>query len=228
MTIRRLAFILAAPLLLASCMLTPGKFTSALDIRKDRSFTFTYVGEMIAVEDKSDTSECEADDKDCDPKAKAAEAAEKKAEEDAKLREIGEALSKEAGYRSVQYLGDRKYQVDYSVSGKLDRTFVYPFNSDIAAILPWIGIELRNDGTARVKAPAFGDDGQTNGLESASPFANSTKLRDGTFTLTTDAEIVMQNEEGGARQGPGGAKMMVWRVTPTSKAVPTAVVRVSK
>ena len=37
----RFAFILAAPLLLASCLLTPGKFTSTLDINRDRSFTFT-------------------------------------------------------------------------------------------------------------------------------------------------------------------------------------------
>ena len=41
----RLLFILAAPLLLASCLLTPGRFTSSLDLRADSSFTFTYQGE---------------------------------------------------------------------------------------------------------------------------------------------------------------------------------------
>lgn len=33
-------------LLLASCLLAPGKFTSALDIRKDGRFSFSYTGEI--------------------------------------------------------------------------------------------------------------------------------------------------------------------------------------
>src|SRR3546814_16848229 len=43
----RLLLILAAPLLFASCLLTPGKFVSTLDIKRDRAFTFTYAGEVI-------------------------------------------------------------------------------------------------------------------------------------------------------------------------------------
>jgi hypothetical protein len=45
----RLLFVLAAPLLLASC-LTPGRFTSRLEIGRDRSFTFTYVGEAVVTD----------------------------------------------------------------------------------------------------------------------------------------------------------------------------------
>ena len=52
MRLARLVVALAAPLLLASCFLSPGKFVSTLDIRKDRSFTFTYVGEIIAADPK--------------------------------------------------------------------------------------------------------------------------------------------------------------------------------
>ena len=52
MRIGRLALALAAPFLLASCFLSPGKFVSTLDIRKDRSFTFTYVGEIISADGK--------------------------------------------------------------------------------------------------------------------------------------------------------------------------------
>ena len=36
----------AVTLVLAGCMLMPGKFTSALDIRKDGRFTYTYAGEI--------------------------------------------------------------------------------------------------------------------------------------------------------------------------------------
>ncbi|WP_336958156.1 hypothetical protein [Sphingobium aquiterrae] len=48
--IGRIALALGAVLLLAGCLVTPGKFASTLDIRADRSFTFTYKGEVIALD----------------------------------------------------------------------------------------------------------------------------------------------------------------------------------
>lgn len=38
--------VIALGLALSACLLTPGKFTSALDLRKDGRFTFTYTGEI--------------------------------------------------------------------------------------------------------------------------------------------------------------------------------------
>ncbi len=38
--------VVALGLLVSACLLTPGKFDSALDIRKDGAFRFTYTGEM--------------------------------------------------------------------------------------------------------------------------------------------------------------------------------------
>lgn len=40
------AAVLGLSLLLSACLLTPGKFDSALDIRKDGRFTFSYTGEI--------------------------------------------------------------------------------------------------------------------------------------------------------------------------------------
>ncbi len=225
MNIARLAIVTVAAMLLASCLLTPGKFVSTLDIRKDRSFAFAYAGEVIAFDEKAN-EECKTPDgEECDAAEKAAASARRLAEQETKLREIAAALGKEAGYRSVEYLGQRKFRVDYAVSGRLDRNFVYPFNSDASAIFPWISIELRKDGTARVKAPAFGEGGDASGLGPLNPMEQAAAQRDGSFTLTTDAEIVMQNEESGAQPVPGGGKKMVWRVTPASNIVPTAVLR---
>jgi hypothetical protein len=226
MKIARLAFVLAAPLLLTACLLTPGRFTSTLDIKRDRSFAFTYAGEVIAVDEKANET-CRTDDgEECDAAAQAAAKAKRDSEQEGKLREIAEALSKEEGYRSVQYLGQRKFRVDYAVSGRLDRNFVYPFNTDAAALFPWIAIELRKDGTARVKAPAFGEGNDVGAMPGPiNPMEQAAAERQGTFTLTTDAEVVMQNEESGLQAGPGGASKIVWRVTPTSQTVPTAVLR---
>jgi hypothetical protein len=216
MRIARFALALAAPLLLVSCFLQPGKFVSTLDIRKDRSFTFTYVGEIISADPKmTDGEGHNSGVKVTTPSV---------AETEAQRRAIAEALSKEEGYRSVRYLGGDRFQVDYSVSGRLDRGFVYPLNLDAMAFIPWIAVEVRKDGTVRVKAPAFGDPSEQVGGTGGMP-SSPAEGRDGTFTLTTDATLVMQNNEAGAGTAPGGGAKVAWRVTATSKTVPTAVVR---
>ena len=50
----RIAAASCLPLLLAGCLLAPGRFTSSLDIRADRSFTFAYQGEVHAVASDGD------------------------------------------------------------------------------------------------------------------------------------------------------------------------------
>src|SRR3712207_6862154 len=54
-----------------------------------------------------------------------------------------------SGYRSVEYLGRNKFRVDYSMTGKLDRSFAYPINTDAKSIIPWLVVEVRKDRTAR-------------------------------------------------------------------------------
>jgi hypothetical protein len=205
----RIVLALAAAFLLASCLLSPGRFVSTLDIRKDRSFTFTYVGEVIA-----------ADMKTSDGKGGPSKPVTVSAQDAAQFRAVADALSKEQGYRSVQYVGGRTFRVDYALSGTLDRNFVYPTNLDAMAVIPWLAIEVRKDGSVRVKAPGFGDMTQ-NMPGDAAP--TSAEGREGSFTLTTDANLVMQNNEDGAAAGPPAR--VVWKVTPTTKAAPTAVIR---
>jgi hypothetical protein len=212
MSVARLALALVAPFLLASCFLSPGKFVSTLDIRKDRSFTFTYVGEVISADPKITDGNGHPAPVTTTPSVSPETVAQRRA--------IADALSKEVGYRSVQYLGGDRFRVDYQISGRLDRGFVYPINLDAMAFIPWIAAEVRNDGTVRIKAPAFGDPSEAMGSGTPSQPADG---REGTFTLTTDAALVMQNNEEGAASGP--VTKVVWHVTPTTKAVPTAVVR---
>ena len=260
MSFMRLAFVAAAALMLSSCILSPGKFVSTLHIGKDRSFTFTYVGEVILLDPASAMQKgmedglagagepAEGGMVDLDAVGNAAEAldaagnaaddvagnvadipkpaapAAESAKSVAEAKAVAEALSREVGYRSVEYLGNNKFRVDYSMTGKLDRSFVYPVNMDAKSIIPWIAIEVRKDRTARIMAIAFGDQDMDMGAAGAAANPDSQpKERSGTFTFTTDAELVMQNNEEGMAPGPG--KKVVWRVTPASKTVPTAVVR---
>jgi hypothetical protein len=233
MSFLRLAFAAAAALTLSSCILSPGKFVSTLHIAKDRSFTFTYAGEVVLLDPASAMQagmqdglagmgeEGAGDGGNVAASAPAAEPAAESAQAVAEAKAVAEALSKEAGYRSVEYLGKSKFRVDYSMTGKLDRSFVYPVNMDAKSIIPWIAVEVRKDRTARVMAIAFGDQDMDMG-RAAKPDSQP-KERSGTFTFTTDAELVMQNNEEGT--APGTGTKVVWKVTPASKTVPTAVVR---
>lgn len=47
--LRRALAVTALALLVAACILAPGKFTSQLDLRKDRSFAFRYTGEILMI-----------------------------------------------------------------------------------------------------------------------------------------------------------------------------------
>jgi hypothetical protein len=237
MKLGSLALALAAPLLLASCVLSPGKFVSSLHVGKDRSFTFTYAGEVILLDPGESMASgiaegmaegmaaaadgAEGEDSPPSPPPQPAKPAEPTAQQIAERKAVAEALAKEVGYRSVEYLGGNRFRVDYSLSGRLDRLFVFPVNVDAKQVIPWIAIEPRQDGTVRVKALAFGDPEE--GMGSIAKPEKPEHERSGSFTLTTDASLVMQNNEEGLAPGPG--TRVVWKVTPTSKTVPTAVIR---
>ena len=230
----RAAFALAAPLMLWACVLTPGKFVSSLTVNADRSFAFAYKGEVIALDPGSsmkglsDAPEKKAEEGDA-PKEAAKPDPTAEAEADAKNREIAAALSKEAGYKSVVYRGKGKFDIDYAVSGRLTHSFLFPFNVDAQAALPFLMVEVRQGGTVRVRAPGF-----ANSQNSGAPMGglggmgggagDASKYLDGVFTLDTDAEIISQNNEDGAK-AVGPRKQIVWRATPLSKDAPVAVLR---
>lgn len=233
----RLLAALSLLLPLSACILTPGKFVSTLDIGKDRSFAFTYVGEVIAPPpDKSSGDseiKVEGDEKEGAPPRPTPPKKETPAGR-AKMLALADTLAKEHGYRSVKYLGNYHFAIDYAVSGKLGHNFIYPFNIDGEVIVPFIAIELRGPDRLRVKAPGYANDeskgggiagAAAGGLGSPGGQAKASEL-DGQFTLTTDAEIISQNEEGGATLLPDGRKRIAWRVTALTQDAPTASLKV--
>lgn len=209
----RIALAIAAPLLLAGCLLAPGKFASKLVVNADRSFTYSYAGEVYALD--PDTS--------MNP-SKEQPSPDKKAEAETRNRAIADALAKEAGYRSVRYVGEGKFLIDYQISGQLTHNFIYPFNLDAQAIVPFIAVELRAGGTVRIKAPGFANDSKNQaGPMSGMGDSTAGKL-DGVFVLETDADIVSQNNEDGPQQ-VDGRKTISWKVSPLTRDAPAAVLR---
>ena len=226
----RLALVLLAPFLLLGCVLTPGKFTSNLTINADRTFTYTYTGEVYGF-DLEGAMKGLGDEKKPDGATLdkvAFQTGDKKGGEtsaaDVRNRVLADALRKEQGFRKVEYLGDNKFMIDYSVSGTLDHAFVFPFNVDAGVIVPFIAVELRANGTVRVKAPGFANESKDGAAAMADKATKTASKLDGLFTLDTSAEIVSQNAEGGAVV-KDGRSVMVWKATPTMTVAPMAVLR---
>ncbi|MES2443028.1 MAG: hypothetical protein V4574_09375 [Pseudomonadota bacterium] len=176
-----LAAAILLPLMLASCLFMPGKFESSLTIHKDRSFTFTYKGEVVALDlddpgkgiteassepaDMMAENATEADDSIYEntteeipaetAEQRAEASAKRQAEKDEQYREVAAQLAKEAGYRTVEYRGNGVFYVDYAISGVLTHNFTYPYNLDSAMVFPWVSVELRGKDAVRVKATGF-------------------------------------------------------------------------
>ena len=228
--IRGLLLALVAPLLLMGCIVAPGRFTASLDIAADRSFTYRYQGEIVAVDlgDEFTKGMKEAGEKkdavETSPTGIAWQAAGAKddATRDAKYRELADVLRKESGYRRVEYKGDGLFQIDYAISGRLTHGFIWPYNADAEIIFPFLTVELRGADAVRIKAPAFGS-----ANNASMPGADKIgSRRSGSFTLTTDAEIVSQNNEDGATAA-GARRSVSWKVTPLTKDAPMAVLKVA-
>lgn len=249
--LRSLALAVLAPLVLASCLFVPGKFESALTIHRDRSFSFSYKGEVAAVDIKGlgtklmqmgmeQGAKAKKGGKAAEPDLSGLEMTpEDKAKRDEAFRKVATELAKEAGYKSVEYRGDGIFYVDFAIAGVLDHSFVYPYNLDNDVVMPWLAIELRGKDAVRVKAPGFArpksDPSGTGGMSSLSAGMASLPLggigdaygrMEGTFTLKTDAELLSQNNEEGA-ETIGSEKQVVWKIDTNTSDTPMASLRVT-
>ncbi|KHK91057.1 hypothetical protein [Novosphingobium malaysiense] len=258
--------VMGLSLLAAACIFAPGKFSSELNVRKDRTFSFRYTGEILMVPmmeaDKKKAFEPEAchdedtyDERECS-EAEIAEqktqwaqeqSAKKKSEAQAAQMMMGgmdpsnpeagkamaEKLSRQAGWNRVEYVGHGKFDVDFSVSGALDRDFVFPTMEEFPMSNAFVQVSLRKDGTVRIDAPGFGPPsgsasmaGMMSGMakESKSDDDGVTADADGTFTVLTDASILANNTDEGPKAAPGG-QTLLWNVNPRIKAAPTALLK---
>jgi hypothetical protein len=187
MNMMRLIAALAAPLLLTGCLLSPGKFASTLDLQRDGSFTFTYVGEIVVTDTSSPPAEFSAtpcndestfDERECTSAElaqqrkdfEAAQAANKAdpamagagmgdfgSEES--IAELVDQLQKQDGWKSVRYRGYRIIDVEYAITGTLSHGFAFPLIEGGGAVMPFVTITRRKDGNVKVVAPAYSGGG---------------------------------------------------------------------
>ncbi len=240
----------ALAILLAACMLIPGKFASSLDLRKDGKFSFAYKGEIHFVspsqlDEKKEGSEAKPDGK----AGKDAEAAQMEAMMGGGMNltdpkaadEFARKLARQSGWRSVKSMGNGRFDVDYAVSGTLSHDFTFPVIDGFAQASPFVQVIRRSDGSVRVNAPAFssGPEGsplrnlaRMGAMDDAGKAKSASKgpklpVLDGTFAVTTDGAILANNTEEGPQPGTGGS-ILNWTVNDSTDSAPTALIGLTK
>lgn len=226
----RVAVLTLTCVLLSSCYLVPGSFTAALDIRRDGSFTYRYVGDIAyASPDAPPRTEWQDsmarcfDDKTAKPRTcSKAETDQQRishesiqnrdSKESAELaeligfnpldadanRKIAAEMMQYDGWKKVTYKGEGVFAVEYETSGTLERDFLFPTSPTAQVIIPFLSIR-RSGGVVTIGAPGFtggvmrkimlGNMGISDNMGMPGKDLQYFDRINGTFTLTTDAEI---------------------------------------
>ena len=150
--------------------------------------------------------------------------------------ELAARLRRQEGWRRVDYKGDGLFDVDFAVSGTLDRDFTFPSIEHFPMANAFVTVNRHKDGTLRIDAPGFataagneslralmmmGGAGRTGGTAPTLP------VTEGTFVLTTDAAVLANNTDTGPQTDSAGQRLD-WTINARAAAAPTALLRLGR
>lgn len=145
-------------------------------------------------------------------------------------------LRRQKGWKSVTHEGDGVFQVSFAISGQADRDFLFPTIEGMGLANHFVALNVRDDGSMRIDAPAFGGQGGSNPMQGMlagigkSGEADGKEMPnlpdlDGVFTIVTDGEILANNTDEGPQPTAGSRQELRWEVNSRTKSAPTALVR---
>ncbi len=147
-------------------------------------------------------------------------------------RKLAATYAKYQGYRSVTYRGNGVFDVDYAAAGKLSHEFIFPVLPQQDIIFPFVAVRRQADGSARINAPSLIGGGLRGLAAKLSTFGSAMEGKElpassrakGTFTITTDGEVLTNNTEEGASNA-AGQRTLRWEIGPDTQKVPEALIR---
>lgn len=143
---------------------------------------------------------------------------------EATMDEFAARLQREEGWKKVTHRGGGIFDVDYEISGALDRDFVFPVFPRFDFIVPFVVVTRRDDGAVLVRGPGLGESGSAAASSPAAGMGGKMSRSEGIFTLVTDASVATNNSEEGP-VGEGGRRRIEWRITPLNRTAPEALLR---
>lgn len=154
-------------------------------------------------------------------------------------------LKRQKGWNSVVDKGDGIFEVSYRIEGTLSHDFMFPMIESFPPTNPFVLIVLREDGSARIDAPGFAAQNESNpisslfgGMAALGGMANlDPNMSDeenampefpeleGSFTIRTDGamRILANNTDEGPRPIAGGEEL-TWQIGPGTRSAPTALI----
>jgi hypothetical protein len=139
--------------------------------------------------------------------------------------EIARKMTGYQGWKTVTYIGNGIFDVDYEMSGKVDRDIIFPMLPHAQLTLPFLNIRhSKTGGILEVDAPALSTTSLRSILREITGVHDDDdmpmlKHTEGTFVLTTDAELTYSNGE--VRKDPKG-HAVEWRINGTGEKLPHA------
>ena len=141
-------------------------------------------------------------------------------------------VEKLAGFNKIEHLGDGVFMVDYSTTGRLADGFAFPIFPSVSVGAPMLYVTRLDDGSLSVVAPAYRvvpEDEKSSTEAANNPTGQQAKKAipvKGSFTLTTDAPILMSNSKSGAVT-TGTLKTLRWDIGPGSSEAPKALLKLA-
>ncbi len=261
--------LLAGSTVLSGCLFQPGTFDATLHVTSDRHFAFSYQGEIVMAgmnqlaemaQEAEGERPCESDGKErpCTEEELA-----ERAREDAMGRQMMEGmlggvdmsdpesvaeltamLERQAGWNSVEFVGDGVFMVDFSITSKLGHDFDFPTFEDMPMSNSFVQVRLRDSNRARISAPGFSpaagnpmsammlgmagafSQGLTEGEDGTSPQMEM-RQPEGTFRIITDARVLANNTDDGPQEDPRG-QILEWDIGNNTMAAPTALIELAQ
>lgn len=261
------ATLLASTTMLSGCLFQPGTFDATMHITTDRQFAFAYRGEIVMAgmnelaEMAANTESAKPCVDEMDSKERPCTDAElaERASDEAMGRQIMQGmvggvdlsnpenvaemtamLERQAGWNSVEFVGDGVFDVDFSITSTLGHDFDFPTFEDMPISNGFVQARLRDDGRAHISAPGFSPAGGNPmaavfmGMFGAfaegaaegegPPPGMDMRQPEGTFRLITDATILTNNTDEGPQPDPRG-QMLVWEIDGRTTAPPAALLQ---
>lgn len=145
---------------------------------------------------------------------------------------LASTLTRYEGWRGVTYKGKGVYEVDYRIDSRTAHDFVFPLFPQGDILIPFVTVRALDKGSVRVIAPALIGGGfkamasQMKALgmpaeKGMPPASNRTR---GTFTVTTEGEILTNNTENGPTLA-GGVRTLVWEINPETSKTPETLIK---
>lgn len=160
----------------------------------------------------------------------------------AAAQELASRLRRQQGWEKVDYKGDGLFEVRFRMSGRLDHDFLFPTMERFPMSNFFVLANRRAGGTVRIDAPGFAAQsgsspfwGMMSGMAGVMAAAEAKKddkpaplpELEGSFTLTTDGEILANNTDEGPQPDAAGRKL-TWTISKRTQAAPTALIRLGQ